>query len=107
MAPAAPEVAVVTAPLRTDAIGATIVKWGTGQGEADVALTVQRTGEISKRAVQDMIDQGLTKDWVSGQLTKYTKAYEDGINGLKNTLKNQQLIPRTELMKKILQNWPQ
>lgn len=44
---------------------------------------------------------GVDKAWVQRQLELYTKAVEQG--GVK--LNNQQLLPRKELMEKILQLW--
>jgi len=82
-------------------IGKDIILWGRGQTAADVATTVARAKEISPAIVKQMVRQGLKKDWVVQQLAQYTKAFEEG--GKK--LLNQQLIPRIELLKNILQNW--
>ena len=49
-----------------------------------------------------MISSGLTREWVEQQLSMYRKALGSG--GPK--LKNKQLIPRKELMEKILELWP-
>ena len=49
-----------------------------------------------------MVKQGLTKEWVLQQLTFYNKALEIGGDKLKNA----QLLPRKELMEKLLELWP-
>jgi hypothetical protein len=48
-----------------------------------------------------MIKQGLTREWVVGQLQKYQAAATRPA-----AAKNVQLAPRTDLMKKILEYWP-
>jgi hypothetical protein len=88
--------------LRSDYIGKNIIRWGTGQNAEAVALTVNRTTQISETTVSAMVQQGLTREWVAGQLTAYEKAFQRGGAALKNT----QLQPRTELMKIILEAWP-
>jgi hypothetical protein len=86
---------------RTAFIGNNVVKWGNGK---DTAKTIGRTAEIEEggeKVVQEMIDQGLTKEWVQSQLDLYRKAIA---NPAKQA--NEQLLPRAELMETILSLWP-
>lgn len=83
-------------------IGRNIIRWGRGQGADDVAQTVARIGEMSPKAVREMMKQGLERSWVEKQLSLYEKAV--GAAGKKLT--NEQLLPRLELMQTILRNWP-
>ncbi|MES2888199.1 MAG: hypothetical protein V4739_09305 [Pseudomonadota bacterium] len=92
-------------PKRSDDLGKNVVGWGTGQTAEDVEKTKSRTKEINPAVVDKMKEKGLQKDWVEKQLNGYNKAYEDGKAGTKNTLGNKQLLPRKELMEKILENW--
>jgi len=82
-------------------IGKDIIQWGRGQTADDVAKTIERAGQMTQETVEQMIKQGLEREWVEKQLGQYLKAYEEG--GKK--LLNEQLIPRIELMRNILNNW--
>jgi hypothetical protein len=80
-----------------------VIGWGTGQTAADVAQTLQLTRELTPARVAAIAKQGVTRDWVQEQLQLYQKAFESG--GAKHN--NAQLLPRIELMKKLLENWPE
>lgn len=79
-----------------------IIGWGTGQTASDVARTQAVTRALTTEGVQAMIAQGLTRAFVQNQLASYINAVEMG--GQK--LRNAQLLPRLELMQKILELWP-
>ena len=89
-----------------------IIGWGEGavaQTEEGVAITKAVTEKLTSEQVQLWAKQGLTKEWVEKQLAAYTKAIEKGAKqaagaGAK-ALNNKQLLPRKELMEKILSLW--
>jgi hypothetical protein len=83
-------------------IGKYIIRWGCGQSPADVAQTMLRTQQIDQLAVLQMIQRGLTRSWVEGRLASFCKARD--LAGPK--LINVQLLPRIELLRTILKNWP-
>lgn len=66
-----------------------------------VQQTVDVTKNLTKAQIRKWEKQGLTKVWVEGQLTKYTASLAKGADKLKNS----HLIPRKELMEKILELW--
>lgn len=90
-----------TVVLRAGELGK-IIGWGTGQSANAVAQTEAVTQGLTTEGVQAMIAQGLTRAFVEGQLASYTTAFAEG--GAK--LGNAQLLPRLELMQKILELWP-
>jgi hypothetical protein len=56
-----------------------------------------------KKAVQEMVDKGLTKSTVQRLVFQYGRAIAEG--GSKR-LANTQLMPRYQLMMKIIELWP-
>jgi RHS repeat-associated protein len=83
-------------------IGKNVIKWGTGQTAEAVATTTERIKAVNPAEVVKMIKEGLRKDFFEKQLAQYQKAIDVG--GKK--LINEQLLPRLELMEKILESWP-
>jgi RHS repeat-associated protein len=79
-----------------------IIGWGTNQSPADVAQTIRVTRELTQSRVAELVRQGVTREWVQKQLTAYQQALEAGGKKLDNT----QLLPRIELMKKLLEYLP-
>lgn len=95
------EVIGTTGFTRASEVGRNIIRWGERQTEGGVSKTIARTQEVNTQVVQGMKDQGLPKSWVEGQLSSYvSKAGQGG-----KALENKQLIPRIDLMIKILKNW--
>jgi hypothetical protein len=82
--------------------GGRIIGWGTGQTAEAVAQTQAVARGLTTEAVEGMVARGLTRQWVQEQLALYERAIAAG--GPK--LKNLQLLPRLELMKKLLELWP-
>lgn len=80
-----------------------IIGWGTSNVAADVAATEELTANLTEDAVEKMAEKGLTKSTVQRLLFKYSEALE---NGGPTKLANKQLLPRYQLMVKILQLWP-
>lgn len=85
--------------LSNQAAGA-IIGWGTGQEGA--AATEQLTSSLTRQGVQQMIDKGLTKATVQRLVFQYGRAIAEGGAKLANT----QLLPRYQLMMKIIELWP-
>jgi hypothetical protein len=88
---------------RAGDIGEQIVKWGRGQGAGDVAQTIARTRGLTSDGVREMAKQGLPREWVEKQLSHYRKSFREG----GGKLRNEQLLPRKELMERILELWPE
>ncbi len=86
---------------RAGDIGKDIVGWGTKQTAEGVAKTVARIEQINAETVGQMARQGLTREWIDTQAAKYANALEAG--GRKAI--NEQLVPRLELMLKIMDSW--
>ena len=84
-----------------DEIGGKIIGWGTGQTESAVDKTEALTKNLTRAKVEEMIQKGLTKDWVKKQFSMYEAALKDPAKA-----KNINLKPRFDLMKKILSLWP-
>jgi len=94
--------AVPAAPTSAE-IGRRIIGWGQGQTARAVEQTRQVLGTISEARVVEMIKQGLTRDWVQSQLSLYEKALQNA----HMVAKNAQLQPRADLMRAILNCWPE
>ena len=60
------------------------------------------TQNLTRAQVQAFANQGLTKQWVQSQLKLYGKA----LFAATKSSKNVNLLPRKELMEKILYLWP-
>ena len=84
--------------LTNKAVGA-IVRWGTGQ--AGAAITRQQAQNLTRASVKEMQRKGLTRRAVQDLLKKYEASLAEG--GLRAA--NTQLVPRINLMKKILELW--
>ena len=91
---------VINAPVTSGQLGK-LIGWGEGQGAAAVNQTINVTKNLTKSQVRRLSKQGLTREWVEIQLSKYSNALNKG--GSK--LKNDQLIHRKGLMEKILDLW--
>lgn len=76
-----------------------LVGWGTGQ--AGAAATRQATQALARETVKQMINRGMSRAEVLHQLRTYEQALTQGGAKLANT----QLIPRIELLQKILKLW--
>ena len=87
--------------LSNDEIGGKIIGWGTGQTQSAVDKTEAVTKNLTRAKVEEMIQKGLTKDWVKKQFGLYEAALKNPAKA-----KNINLQPRYELMKKILSLWP-
>jgi hypothetical protein len=57
---------------------------------------------LTEESVQTMKNKGLTKEWVEEYLEKYTEASKIP---RKLNAKNPNLLPRIEVLKKILELW--
>ena len=79
-----------------------IVGWGETQTAIAAQTTRNVTQNLTRAQVQAFANQGLTKQWVQEQLRLYGKAV---LNANKLN-KNMNLLPRKELMEKILYLWP-
>ena|GEM_PF-1894856 len=79
-----------------------IIGWGESQAPEDVVKTVNVLFNLTKKKVSEFAKKGLTKEWVEKQLASYTKSIQAG--GAKLN-KNVQLLPRRDLMQKILNLW--
>jgi len=75
-----------------------IIGWGRGQDAASVAQTNAVTASLTQEVAAGMVSKGVTKGWVTQQLSLYGAAVETG--GKK--LGNAQLQPRHDLMKTLL-----
>jgi RHS repeat-associated protein len=84
--------------LSNQAAGA-IIGWGTRQSGA--AATRELTNNLTRAAVEAMKRKGLNRATAQNLLRQYEKAIAQG--GRK--LDNEQLLPRRELMKRILELW--
>jgi predicted RNA-binding protein YlqC (UPF0109 family) len=78
-----------------------IIGWGEGKTAEAVQQTINVTKNLNKQQIQDWAKQGLTKDWVQKQLDAYSKALSKGGKKLDNI----NLLPRKQLMEKILELW--
>ncbi|HEV7515409.1 MAG TPA: hypothetical protein VGR07_03840 [Thermoanaerobaculia bacterium] len=78
-----------------------IIGWGTSQAPAAIAQTEAVTQALTTEGVEVMIENGLTREFVEAQLAKYEYAIT-----LEGKLINQQLLPRLELMRRLLELWP-
>ncbi len=76
------------------------IQWPKGQGSAK--QTKEMAENLSVSDVTKMINRGLNKETVKHLRSQYQKALEQG--GKK--LQNEQLLPRKQLMDKILELWP-
>ena len=65
--------------------------------------TVRVTRDLTASRVTQLAQQGVTREWVEKQLRMYQGKLEGGGRALENT----QLLPRIELMKKLLEHWPE
>ncbi|MFI2473898.1 hypothetical protein [Nocardia xishanensis] len=83
-------------------IGRYIIGWGETQTAAAVAQTRAVTQSLTTEIVRGMIARGLTREWVEAQLATYGRSFAK--EGMK--LVNKQLVPRIELMRRILELWP-
>lgn len=95
-----PEFLTIT-PLVASEQGA-IIGWGTSNAAVAVAKTQQVIASLTRTKVAQMVARGLSKEWVKQQLARYLKDIAEGGKKLDNT----QLLPRKELMEKILELWP-
>src|SRR5690606_19893520 len=77
-----------------------IIGWPTGQAAA--ARTAEMARTLTAEQVAAMRAQGLNRATVEHLRATYQKAIETG--GAK--LRNQQLLPRAQLMDRILELWP-
>ena len=77
-----------------------VIQWGTNQMAEGVAKTRALTESLTTQRIQEWIKQGLTRDNVVQMLEKYQHAQNTGQGP------NTQLIPRIELMQRILDLWP-
>jgi RHS repeat-associated protein len=80
-----------------------IIGWGTGQAAEEVAQTVRVTRELTAARVAELVKQGVSREWVEKQLAFYRASLESG----SRKLENNQLLPRIELMEKLLKLWPE
>jgi hypothetical protein len=87
--------------LSNDEIGGKIIGWGTGQTQSAVDKTEAVTKNLTHAKLEEMIQKGLTKDWVKKQFSMYEAALKNPAKA-----KNINLKPRFDLMKKILSLWP-
>jgi RHS repeat-associated protein len=83
----------------TNDLAGGVIGWGKGQAGAQA--TKNLTTSLTRAAVEQMKRSGLTKNTVQGLLRQYENALAQG--GKK--LANEQLVPRAELMRKILELW--
>jgi uncharacterized protein RhaS with RHS repeats len=94
------ELSASTGEILTNQAAGQIIGWGTGQEGA--AATEQLTNSLTEKGVQQMIDKGLTKATVQRLVFQYGRAIAEG--GAK--LANSQLLPRYQLMMKIVNLCP-
>jgi len=87
--------------MSNDEIGGKIIGWGTGQTQRAVDKTEALAKNLTRAKVEEMIEKGLTKDWVKKQFSMYEAALKDAAKA-----RNINLQPRFDLMKKILSLWP-
>jgi RHS repeat-associated protein len=86
----------------TSAQAGEIIGWGTGQSAAAVAQTEAATAALDEAAVEQMAAQGVTREWVSSQLVRYAEA----VDVTAKVAANAQLLPRIQLMLRLLELWP-
>jgi RHS repeat-associated protein len=98
--PRLPRVRLRTPPLTSGQMG-NLIGWGTGQSAEAVAKTVNVTRQLTQQRVAQLAQQGLTRQWVEQQLSFYTRALGQGGGKLNNA----QLLPRKQLMEKLLELW--
>jgi RHS repeat-associated protein len=77
-----------------------IIQWPTGQGSAQ--LTAEMARDLTAEQVASMQAKGLNLATVEALRSQYGRALEAG--GRK--LSNEQLVPRTQLMDRIIELWP-
>jgi hypothetical protein len=80
-----------------------VIGWGEGQSLQAVAQTRAATQNLTEETIKQFAAKGVTREWVASQLAQYQKFIAQG--GVK-VAKNVQLLPRAELMAKILSLWP-
>ncbi len=78
-----------------------VIGWGTGQSSQAVEQTINLTKNLTTEQIGAWKVQGVTREFIEKQLVNYTRAIEKAGPKLNNT----QLLPRKELMEKILQLW--
>jgi len=83
-------------PLDSPHIGAHILQW-----KNNPELIIQQMESLTKKDVERMIGQGLTKDWVQTQVNNYGKAILDPAKNI-----NPLLSPRLDFLNRILSLWP-
>ena len=79
-----------------------IIGWGTSNNDSGVKQTTTLAKKLTKKDVENMIAAGLDKKFV----VKNLQQYKDAIKKEGKKLDNKQLLPRKELMEKILKLWP-
>jgi RHS repeat-associated protein len=79
-----------------------IIGWGTDQAKAGVDKTVELAENLTKDQVKAMADKGLTLEKAQQLAGQYAKKLAE--EGAKEA--NKQLLPRYQLMQKIIQLWP-
>lgn len=78
-----------------------LIGWGEGQTEMAVQTTRELTKNLTRTQVQAFKNQGLTKEWVEEQLDLYNNA----LSNPRKAGSNVNLLPRKELMEKLLYLW--
>lgn len=82
--------------------GQRIIGWGTGQSAAAVQQTLRVAQSLTPDVVRRMVEQGLSKGWVLEQLALYERSAQVG----HKVVHNAQLLPRLELMRRLIELWP-
>lgn len=89
-------------PAQTDASKqGEILGWGNGQTQEAIDQTNKVTNNLTPERVQEMINDGLSKDYVRQTLEKYEANLAEG-----KLSTNKQAIPRYQLLRKVLELWP-
>ena len=100
--PVGPPVAAVAGIGLTAGQGGEIIGWGTSNSAEAVRQTETVTQNLTPETVRAMQARGLTRDWVVRNLAKYEAAAATGGDKLRNA----QLLPRLNLMRRLLELWP-
>jgi len=94
--------AVATGGVLTRAGAARLIGFGTGHGVEAAQATLALARSLTPQMVREMAKAGLTREQVLEQLALYRGTLQEG----GRALINKQLLPRIEVLERILELWP-
>jgi len=60
------------------------------------------TASLTEASIEDLAAQGVSREWVADQLIQYAEAVDNPVK----LAANAQLLPRIQLMLRLLELWP-